>query len=165
MPSSRAAVSPSMPRSALDNVEVDFCLPLAQIADVLVQLASGRATNVTESANGGTDMDQTANGEQAISEPPGEQVPIDLDEGMGMYRTLLANRRVLIVLDNAGGVDQVRPLLPGSAGCLVLVTSRGRLGSLTSTPGAHSPLVRVAMVRRIRGSATSPGTQSPSRIG
>ncbi|MBP2320125.1 DNA-binding SARP family transcriptional activator/Tfp pilus assembly protein PilF/DNA-binding XRE family transcriptional regulator [Kibdelosporangium banguiense] len=68
---------------------------------------------------------------------PAEQVPIDVDEGMGLYRTLLANRRVLIVLDNASGVDQVRPLLPGSAGCLVLVTSRGRLGGLSAREGAH----------------------------
>ncbi|MET0234579.1 MAG: tetratricopeptide repeat protein [Kibdelosporangium sp.] len=68
---------------------------------------------------------------------PAEQVPIDVEEGMGLYRTLLANRRVLIVLDNAGGVDQVRPLLPGSAGCLVLVTSRGRLGGLSAREGAH----------------------------
>ncbi|GAB3873696.1 hypothetical protein GCM10029964_014390 [Kibdelosporangium lantanae] len=72
----------------------------------------------------------------ALGVPP-EQVPIDVDEGMGMYRTLLANRRVLIVLDNASGVDQVRPLLPGSAGCLVLVTSRGRLGGLSAREGAH----------------------------
>jgi DNA-binding SARP family transcriptional activator/Tfp pilus assembly protein PilF/DNA-binding XRE family transcriptional regulator len=68
---------------------------------------------------------------------PAEQVPIDLEEGMGLYRTLLANRKVLIVLDNASGVDQVRPLLPGSAGCLVLVTSRGRLGGLSAREGAH----------------------------
>jgi DNA-binding SARP family transcriptional activator/Tfp pilus assembly protein PilF/DNA-binding XRE family transcriptional regulator len=68
---------------------------------------------------------------------PAEQVPIDVEEGMGLYRTLLANRRVLIVLDNASGVDQVRPLLPGSAGCLVLVTSRGRLGGLSAREGAH----------------------------
>ncbi|MEV4312698.1 tetratricopeptide repeat protein [Actinocrispum sp. NPDC049592] len=68
---------------------------------------------------------------------PAEQVPIDVDEGMGMFRTLLANRKVLIVLDNASGVDQVRPLLPGSAGCLVLVTSRGRLGGLSAREGAH----------------------------
>jgi DNA-binding SARP family transcriptional activator/Tfp pilus assembly protein PilF/DNA-binding XRE family transcriptional regulator len=68
---------------------------------------------------------------------PAEQVPIDVDEGMGLFRTLLANRRVLIVLDNASGVDQVRPLLPGSAGCLVLVTSRGRLGGLSAREGAH----------------------------
>jgi DNA-binding SARP family transcriptional activator/Tfp pilus assembly protein PilF/DNA-binding XRE family transcriptional regulator len=68
---------------------------------------------------------------------PAEQVPIDVDEGMGLYRTLLANRRVLVVLDNASGVDQVRPLLPGNAGCLVLVTSRGRLGGLSAREGAY----------------------------
>jgi DNA-binding SARP family transcriptional activator/DNA-binding XRE family transcriptional regulator len=68
---------------------------------------------------------------------PAEQVPIDVEEGIGLYRTLLSNRRVLIVLDNAAGVEQVRPLLPGSGGSLVLVTSRGRLGGLSAREGAH----------------------------
>lgn len=64
-----------------------------------------------------------------------ERIPADLDAQVGLYRTVLAERRVLVLLDNAASVEQVRPLLPGSAGCLVVVTSR--LTSLTVMDGAH----------------------------
>ncbi|HEV2781110.1 MAG TPA: tetratricopeptide repeat protein [Actinophytocola sp.] len=67
---------------------------------------------------------------------PAERVPVDREEAVGLYRTLLADRRALILLDNAAGAEQVRPLLPGSPGCLVLVTSRARLDGLTATEGA-----------------------------
>jgi two-component system, chemotaxis family, protein-glutamate methylesterase/glutaminase len=51
------AATPNMPRNALNMVDVDFCLPVRQIADVLVQLVNGKATNITESPTGGTDME------------------------------------------------------------------------------------------------------------
>ena len=56
-----------------------------------------------------------------------DQVPDGLDERVSLWRTTLARRRVLVVLDNTSGVAQVRPLLPSGPGCLALVTSRRRL--------------------------------------
>ncbi|MFE2153349.1 BTAD domain-containing putative transcriptional regulator [Streptomyces lavendulae] len=65
---------------------------------------------------------------------PGPVLPESQDERAEMYRTLLASRRVLVVLDDAASESQIRPLLPGSNTCAVLVTSRVRL---TGLPGAH----------------------------
>jgi tetratricopeptide (TPR) repeat protein len=64
-------------------------------------------------------------------------IPVDLDAQIGLYRSLLSGRRMLILLDNARDADQVRPLLPGSPGCLVVITSRNRLTSLIAVEGAH----------------------------
>ncbi|HEY8471932.1 MAG TPA: BTAD domain-containing putative transcriptional regulator [Natronosporangium sp.] len=68
---------------------------------------------------------------------PPDQVPRDEAQASARYRSRLAGRRVLVVLDNAASAEQVRPLLPGSPGCLVLVTSRDRLSGLVARDGAR----------------------------
>jgi DNA-binding SARP family transcriptional activator/tetratricopeptide (TPR) repeat protein len=68
---------------------------------------------------------------------PGDQVPGGLDERAALFRSVLHSRQVLIVLDNAGAPEQVRPLLPGAGTCLVLVSSRDRLDDLIARDGAR----------------------------
>lgn len=82
----------------------------------------------------------------------------DTEERVATYRSLLAGRRVAIVIDNARSEEQVRPLLPGDHGCASLVTSRDRLTGLIARDNAHhvplQPLERehaVALLRRLAG--------------
>lgn len=58
-------------------------------------------------------------------------IPEGLEERSALYRSVLADRQVLVLLDNAASAVQIRPLLPGAAGCAVLVTSRARLSGLS----------------------------------
>ncbi|WP_329352957.1 tetratricopeptide repeat protein [Streptomyces sp. NBC_01261] len=84
-------------------------------------------------------------------------LPHDIDTLTSRYRTLLSGRRVLVLLDNARSAAQVRPLLPGAPGCLVIVTSRSGLSGLVAVDGAvplhldvlSSPEARALLARRL----------------
>ncbi|MGW3417961.1 AfsR/SARP family transcriptional regulator [Streptomyces phaeochromogenes] len=68
---------------------------------------------------------------------PGDAIPLDVDDRASRFRTELADRRMLLVLDNALSEEQVRPLLPGSPACTVVVTSRDSLAGLVALHGAR----------------------------
>ena len=72
-----------------------------------------------------------------------ERIPVDADAQVALYRSLLAGRRVLVILDNVADPDQVRPLVPGGPGCLVVATSRDRLSGLVARDGARRLTVDV----------------------
>jgi hypothetical protein len=90
----------------------------------------------------GYDLDQPMMASEALAGflralgVAGQNVPAEAGERAALYRSLLARRRMLVLLDNAGGVEQVRPLLPSSPACLVLVTSRDSLAGLVARDGA-----------------------------
>lgn len=78
-------------------------------------------------------------------------VPSELEQAAGLLRTALAGKRVLILLDNAAGPEQVRPLLPGEGRSLVVITSRVQLTGLVAREGAKrvalAPMSRQESVR------------------
>lgn len=73
---------------------------------------------------------------RALDTPP-ERIPADAAQAAAHYRSLLDGRRMLLLLDDAASAEQVRPLLPGAPGCLVLITSRDRLSGLVALEGAQ----------------------------
>jgi DNA-binding SARP family transcriptional activator len=89
---------------------------------------------------------------------PSESIPVEQDDATELYRSQLAGKRVLILLDNAGAAEQVRSLLPGAGHCLVVATSRNRLAGLVATEDATvidldvlSPAEATVLLRRIAG--------------
>ncbi|GCD95896.1 hypothetical protein EHYA_03580 [Embleya hyalina] len=70
-------------------------------------------------------------------------MPPSTEAQSALYRGLLSGRRVLVVSDNAAHAEQIRPLLPGSPGCLVPVTSRNRMPGLVAAEGAAPTVVDV----------------------
>jgi transcriptional activator/NB-ARC domain-containing protein len=81
---------------------------------------------------------------------PAEQIPVSLDAQATLLRSVLATKRVLMVLDNARDEEQVRPLLPGTPGSVVVVTSRYRLGGLVATEGARALPLRLPATAEAR---------------
>ncbi|HET8659123.1 MAG TPA: tetratricopeptide repeat protein, partial [Micromonosporaceae bacterium] len=91
---------------------------------------------------------------------PVERIPPTVDGKAALYRTQIQRRRILLILDNASTAEQVRPLLPDSTGCVVVVTSRSRLPSLTARNGARqisldplSTAEATSLLREIIGAA------------
>ncbi|SDM75124.1 DNA-binding transcriptional activator of the SARP family [Allokutzneria albata] len=91
---------------------------------------------------------------------PATEVPASVDGAAALFRSTLADRRMLIMVDDADSADQVRPLLPGTAPCTLVVTSRNRLSGLVALQGATrvelGPLPSadaIALLGRVTGEA------------
>jgi DNA-binding SARP family transcriptional activator/tetratricopeptide (TPR) repeat protein len=89
-----------------------------------------------------------------------DQQPADAERRAGLYRTLVADRRLLVVLDNAATTDQVTALLPGGHRCTVLITGRNQLRGLIARHGArplHLDVLPDAEARTLLATALGPG--------
>jgi DNA-binding SARP family transcriptional activator len=93
----------------------------------------------------------------ALGIPP-ERVPADQETASALFRTVMSDRKTLVLLDNVAGADQVRPLLPAGPGCMVVVTGRDRMAGLVAMHGARqltldvlSPEDALALVARVLG--------------
>lgn len=103
---------------------------------------------------------------------PRVRIPATVEGRTGLFRSLTAGRRFLILIDNARDADQIRPLLPGASESLVLVTSRDRLSGLVAVEGAHSVSVgllsaaeaREVLTARIGADRTSTEAAAVSEI-
>jgi tetratricopeptide (TPR) repeat protein/transcriptional regulator with XRE-family HTH domain len=84
----------------------------------------------------------------------GREIPDGLDARLELYRLRLAERRVLVVLDNAAGEGQVRPLLPGSPTCAVLITARARLTGLAGARRIELDMLAPAEAVQLLGRVT-----------
>jgi DNA-binding SARP family transcriptional activator/tetratricopeptide (TPR) repeat protein len=87
-------------------------------------------------AGAALDPGQALHGFLDALDVPSAQIPDDVAPASALFRSLVADKQILIVLDNARDAEQVRPLLPGSPGCLTVVTSRDQLTGLVATEGA-----------------------------
>jgi len=100
---------------------------------------------------------------------PDRDIPADDEQRAATYRSMLAGRRMLILLDNASAADQARPLLPAAGGCLTLVTSRDMLAGLMARDGARrlelGPLPMPDAIVLLRTlTAGRAGAAAPARI-
>jgi transcriptional regulator with XRE-family HTH domain/tetratricopeptide (TPR) repeat protein len=85
-------------------------------------------------------------------------IPASIERSSALYRSLVADRKLLVVLDNAASSEQVRPLLPAAPGCVVVITSRERLSGIAVHTGAQrvtlgpmTPADSIALIRRVIG--------------
>lgn len=86
----------------------------------------------------------------------GLAMPAALDERTALYRALLAHRRVLVVLDDAAGAEQVRPLLPSGPGSAAVITSRAPLRGLPEAHGARLGALDTAQAVQLLAAAAGP---------
>jgi tetratricopeptide (TPR) repeat protein len=97
-----------------------------------------------------------------------DRIPPTLDAQASLYRSVLSGKQALIVLDNARDEDQVRPLLPGSPGCVVLVTSRNQLTGLAASNGASLIILDVLTAAEARqlliARLGAPGATEPAAV-